>query len=80
MTNLNEILKESLNETAKIIDENNSIILVSFEKGNALEFATFKYNDKGLYAGHYFTTKYSDAATAKGDALRDFSIRTMANK
>lgn len=29
--------------------------------------------------GNYFTTKCSDAATAKGDALRDFSIRTNDN-
>ncbi|MCD8845223.1 hypothetical protein [Staphylococcus gallinarum] len=75
MKNLNVIIKDSLNQTATLIDEKNSIVLVSFEKGEFLEYATFKYNDNGLYSGHYFTTRFSSNKKAKKDALHDFDIR-----
>lgn len=78
MKNLNVIIKESLNNTAKIISEKNSVVLVMFEKSNSLEYATFKYNNNGIYSGNYFTTKFSDKNKAKCDALLDFYIRTKS--
>lgn len=76
MPNLNEIIQSSLNETAKIINENKSIVLVKFEKGDSIEYATFKYNSNSIYSGNYFTTKFVDDNKARCDALLDFYIRT----
>jgi hypothetical protein len=76
MPNLNEVIKLSLNSTARIINHKNSIVLVKFEKGDSIEYATFKYNTNSIYSGNYFTTKFSDDNKARCDALLNFYIRT----
>lgn len=75
MKNLNTIVKDSLNETAEIIEVKDNIILLKFEKGENIEYATFKYNDLSIYSGHYFTTKFSSENVAFVEALSDYYER-----
>lgn len=52
------MVNEGLEANAEIIglDINSKVVHVKYMKGEYIEYAVLRYNDRGVYGGRYFST------------------------
>lgn len=62
---LYEMARKPFGDNVSILDVKDDIVLLRYTGNDINEYAVMKYNDKGLYNGHY----YSTFAQTDGQAL-----------
>lgn len=62
---LYEMARKPFGDNVSILDVKDDIVLLRYTGNDINEYAVMRYNDRGLYSGHY----YSTFAQTDGQAL-----------
>ncbi|HDE3760455.1 hypothetical protein [Staphylococcus aureus] len=53
---LQETVNKAFGESAVILDSTDDLVLVKYEKGEHVEYASLKHNYDSVFFGHYYST------------------------
>ena len=69
---LYEMARKPFGDNVSILDVKGNIVLLRYMGDDINEYAVMRYNDRGLYSGHYYSTFATPEREAKDLAKTKF--------
>ena len=69
---LYEMARKPFGDNVSILDVKDDIVLLRYTGNDINEYAVMRYNDRGLYSGHYYSTSAQTDVQALDSAQSRF--------